>query len=414
MTDAPRAFRHDRRRRWSRDKSRLYGALAAAVLIALTGCRKKEVTAAPPPRPAGPPKISDVDLKSYKPNEAGAIMIVMYHRFNANKPNGELNRTPEQFRKDLDDLYKRGYRPVIVSEFIENRMDVPAGKTPVVLTFDDSLLTQFKIITGSDGQPHIDPDCAIGMMETFHKEHPDWLLKGTFFILPKGDRQPDPFYQPDAVGEKFAYLLKNGYEIGNHTTTHPHLNRLSAERVRWEIATPVRYLKQVAPEVKLSILALPYGLQPRKDARKYLISGEDGSTRYQNKAVVFAAWRPVLSPVTKSKLSIRYTESGKLALFNPYHLERITPNPDPKAGQTFEYWLNYFDDSPGQRYISDGNPQVVAVPKALASTVDAARLKAQGKVLQAYSFTASAGGGALSVESGGGRGGALHVEPKTH
>src|SRR5204862_3942708 len=124
-------------------------------------------------KPAGPPKIGEVDLKSYKPNEAGAVMIIMYHRFDPKLPSSDkvYNRRPDDFRKDLEDLYKRGYRPATVTEFLENRMDVPAGKTPAVLTFDDSWDTQFKLVTGTDGQAHIDPDCAVGIMETFQKSH---------------------------------------------------------------------------------------------------------------------------------------------------------------------------------------------------------------------------------------------------
>ena len=155
-----------------------------------------------PPKPKPPPEVSQVDLKSYKPNEAGAIMIIMYHRFNPKEKSWHLNRPPEEFRKDIETMYEQGYRPVNVSDIVNNRMDVPPGKTPIALTFDDALLTQFKLVTGTDGQAHIDPDCAVGIMETFHKNHPDWNLKGRFFVLPKeGPRGTDPFGQADSVSE---------------------------------------------------------------------------------------------------------------------------------------------------------------------------------------------------------------------
>ena len=242
----------------------LFTCLSCLIFIVI-GCRKRQAVVADVPiKPKPLPEITEIDLKSYKPNESGAVMILMYHRFNPKESNNPLNRTPDQFRKDLDDLYERDYRPATVAEFVENRMDVPAGKTPVVLTFDDALPTQFKVVTGTDGQPHIDPDCAIGMLEKFNKAHPDWPVKGTFFVLPREGRGGDPFGQSDSVAEKFDYLLKHGCEIANHTSTHPQMNHLSPEKIQWEIGTAVKDIKAINPGATMTSLALPYGLLPKK------------------------------------------------------------------------------------------------------------------------------------------------------
>jgi peptidoglycan/xylan/chitin deacetylase (PgdA/CDA1 family) len=375
----------------------------SALLALAAGCHKKpsESDNIEPIKPKAPPQVSEVDLKAYKPNEAGAVMVLMYHRFRPEKEekNNPLNRTPDTFRQDLEDLYKRKYYPVTASEFAENKMDVPAGKTPIVLTFDDSLPTQFKLTLGKDGGQHIDPDCAVGIMETFSKAHKDWPTKGTFFVLPHEGRNGDPFGDAESAAQKFDYLEKHGYEIANHTSTHPSMRHMSSDKIRWELATAVKDIRQVDKDAPMQILALPYGQIPGKAAQKDLISGESGGTKYENKAIFLAAWRPILSPVTIP--SKKFAENGSLAVFNRYRLERITPDPNPKAGQTFEYWLKYFDEHPGQRYVSDGNLQVVAVPKSLQNMVDPKKVKAQGKVAQFYSFGGGKGGGAgspLSVE----------------
>jgi hypothetical protein len=74
-------------------------------------------------------------------------------------------------------------------------------------------------------------------------------------------------------------------------------------------------------------------------------------------------------------------------------LERIHGDPrHANEAGTFEYWLKYFDEHPDLRYISDGNPDVVAVPKSLKGSVDEAKVKHEGKSLQLYSFTGPAGG----------------------
>ena len=329
-------------------------------------------------------------------------MILMYHRIDPKEPDNDLNRKPDTFRKDLEMLYNRGYRPVTVSEFVDNRMDLPPGKTPVVLTFDDSLPTQFHIKSGSDGQQVIDRDCAVGIMQKFHEKHPQWPTKATFFVLPKEGRNYDPFGQPETVTEKFEFLLKNGYEVANHTSTHTSLRAMPIDKVRWELATAVKNIKQIAPGATMDTLALPYGQLPRRpEARKALMSGEHGGTAYKNKAVLQAAWRPVLSPLTRA--SKQFAQGGKFCLFDPYNLERIKADPrDAKLPGTLEYWTKFFDANPGLKYVSDGNLKIASVPESHKAMIDPARVKAQGKQLQLYSLTAGSskgkGGGGLSVE----------------
>jgi len=343
----------------------------------LTGCQRQPTTlAATPPKPKAPPRVAEILLKSYRANEAGAIMILMYHHFSPRRPSRGYNRKPDDFRKDLEALYKRGYYPVTVSEIVENRMDVPAGKTPVALTFDDSLPTQFRYID-REGARIVDPDCAVGILAEFCRTHPDWPFKATFFILPPSRNIPPPFYQPESVAEKLAYLLEKGCEIGNHTVTHRNLARLSPDQVRQEIGAPLRYLAGVAPQARMQVLALPYGIPPREEARKWMLSGELDGIHYRHKAILKAASRPVLSPIAKPT-----SQTRDFAPFDPHGLERILPDPTQRAA-TFERWLAYFDANPRLRYISDGHPDVVAVPKTFRKSAVESRLR-PGQVLQIY------------------------------
>jgi peptidoglycan/xylan/chitin deacetylase (PgdA/CDA1 family) len=363
-------------------------------LVALSGgCRKTETAAPAPAKPAGPPKVSQADLDKHKPNEAGAIMVVMYHRILADEPDNDLNRRPETFRNDLKLLRDKGYHPVTALELVTNSMEVPAGKTPVVITFDDALPSQFKVVTGQDGKEHIDRNCAVGIMETFSKQNPDWPTKATFFVLPKEGRNTDPFGQAESVNVKFDYLVKNGYEIANHTSTHDNLRGASPAEVQRELGIAVKRIREIAPKASMQTLALPYGKLPRKDeALKMLQAGSHAGTVYDNKAVFLAAWRPVLSPVTKVDKSA--TQGGSLCVFDPYNLERVTPDArNPGSPGTFEYWIKYFDKNRSLRYISDGNPKVVAVPASSQTSVDTARVYAQGKTLQVYGGSSSSGGG---------------------
>ena len=370
--------------------------LAAAVVLgamSLAGCRRKPaVSPNSSPTIISRPKVAEVDLRAYKPNEAGSIMIVMYHKFDSRFPSSDKkqNRNPADFQKDLEDLYNRKYYPVNVSDIVQGKLDVPAGKTPIALTFDDSWGTQFRLVAGTDGQPHIDPNCAVGLMEKFHKAHADWPMRGTFFVLPQEGRSPATFYQPESADQKIAYLIKSGYEVANHTSTHHSLRSMTSDKVQWEIATAIKDIKLLDKTATMRVLALPYGKLPSKENQKYLVEGESGGVHYQNDAVLLAAWRPIMSPYTQN--SKKVTDRGRFAAFNVYRLERIKPDPtQATVPGTFEYWLSYYDLNPGMRYVSDGNPKVVSVPKALQSTIDPAAVAKMGLILQIYTLDAAKG-----------------------
>ena len=191
-----------------------------------------------------------------------------------------------------------------------------------------------------------------------------------------------------------------GYEVANHTSTHSNLRGMSASKIQWELATAKKDMLEINAKAEMQTLALPYGKLPRDDsARKALVSGEDGGTSYANKAVFLAAWRPVLSPLTK--VDKKLAQGGAFCLFNPNELERITPDArNATSPGTLEYWIAYFNKNPTLRYVSDGDLQVAAVPAAQKNSVDEARAKAQGKVLQFYGAGGSDGkssSGTLSV-----------------
>lgn len=108
------------------------------------------------------------------------MLILAYHRIG--EPEGRWQRTPANFRTDLERLLADGYFPVNLRDLVEGRLSmVPAGKRPVVLTFDDSTIGQFRILP--DGTVH--PHSAVGILKAFHEAHPaDWPLRATFWASP--------------------------------------------------------------------------------------------------------------------------------------------------------------------------------------------------------------------------------------
>ena len=114
--------------------------------------------------------------KTIGANEMGQVLVLMYHIIGT--PEAEWTRTPENFRKDIALLKSEGFYPINVRDLASGNIDIPAGKSPVVITFDDSSPGQYRIL--DDGS--VDPDCAVGIMQAAAKSG-DWAPRASFFPL---------------------------------------------------------------------------------------------------------------------------------------------------------------------------------------------------------------------------------------
>lgn len=264
-----------------------------------------------------------------------------------------LNIAPATFRRQLRQMYDAGWYPINMSEALSARLNVPRGKTPVVLTFDDARPSQFRELPGG----RIDPNCAVGILEAFHKAHPDWPRRATFYVLPESSYNGVPFDQDGLETRKLRFLARHGYELGNHTTSHRSLAGMSAATLRWEMATCARYFRRQVPGVTMQTMALPYGLAPRDPARwRFLLDGAQGGTRYHNRGILLARGGPAFAPADRR--------------FDRTRIPRIEAAPG-----AIERWLQ--PPAPGQAnplYVSDGNPATVTVPQSQQKFVSRRRL----------------------------------------
>lgn len=308
----------------------------------------------------GEDPIQSIDLK-FKPNEAGEIMVLMYH--NIGEKEDTWVRTPENFKKDLQVLYEKGYRPISLEDFVTNNIDVEAGYTPVVITFDDGNLNNFKLIE-ENGDLKIDVNCAVGILEEFGKENPDFPVTATFFVFGR-----NPFRQEEYVEYKLNYLIEKGYDIGNHTIDHSNFTSLQPEDIQRVIGQNVSFLEGIVDDYKVNTLALPYGSRPKnKEYEKFLHKGEYNGVTYENIAVLNVGWKPSVSPIDKN--------------FNPYSIQRVRASETNVDNVGMYDWLEYFDKHPEKRYVSDGNPDVMTIPKEMEGKVDKEKIK--DKILYVY------------------------------
>lgn len=326
--------------------------LCVALLVA-TACQSSE----PPAAPAGPtPAPADPDAPAAEPtsgaetppadpaaveaNELGQIPVIMHHR-TVEGGGGEYDRSPEEFQAELSRLYDGGYRPVRTIDVVRGTIDVPAGTTPVVLTFDDSSSEQFALTP--DGE--VDPDSAIGMLVDFADDHDDFDAVASLYVNagPFGVADTEPL---------LTWLHEHGFELGNHTQRHVNLAQVSHEEARSQLALGARVITDHVPDAEVATLSLPLGIWP--DPRDIAYAGEHEGDEYQHEGVLLVGAGPAPSPFS--------------AEFDPLAIPRIRSSAweggEPNYGSDF--WLDWFDDNPDRRYVSDGDPSRISFPAALA------------------------------------------------
>jgi len=265
-------------------------------------------------------------------NEDGEIMILMYHKFAKDDKGDVWTRSFDDFKNDLKLLYENNYRPISMTDYLTNNVNIPYGMTPVVLTFDDGSAGQLAF-ERVDGELVIKENTAVKIMQDFNKEHPDFELRGTFYIT-----ATNFFGGEGTFGKRLTYLTDLGFEIGNLTKSHYALGKAnSAEKVQEEVGGFVKFIDEYLPEYKINSLSLPGGSRA-KTYEEYMYKGEYEGFKYENKGVVsiYNSF-PAKSP-TDSEVNFK-------------NIPRIKANDQEKG---IVYWIEYFKEHPEEKYISDG------------------------------------------------------------
>jgi hypothetical protein len=311
------------------------------------------VAAAEPARPVGP-------TSGLEPNELGEIMVLEYHRLGDTE--GEWIRKPENFQRDLETLYQRGYRPVLMRDVVRGHIDVPAGTTPVVFTIDDSSRGQFYLLEGGA----IDPNTMMGMWDRFARQNPAWHYGAVWCILP-GAEHPSNFFgeratrevpraeREDRIRRKMTHIAEARHEACNHTMWHARLDRYEDAFVQDQIGSGQDSIKAYLPaDYEIVTFALPLGMWPKNRSLAWQGTYRDGRT-YRNLAVLEVTGGPNPSPFDTR--------------FDPRSIKRLIVAPN-----ALERQLDAYDRSPERRFVSDGDPATVTIPAALQERLNRASL----------------------------------------
>ncbi|WP_242676094.1 polysaccharide deacetylase family protein [Streptosporangium minutum] len=347
--------------------------VAAAVVVLLTlpaavvpqaapmaGAATGAATGTPSPTPSPSPDLPTADLpppvqatpefaRQVKANEAGMVPVLMYHRI-MKKRLASIDRTPSQVRQEMEKLARGGYVPVTAQEFVTGKIDIPAGKHPVVLTFDDGHASHFAL----DGNGMPARDTAVGIIYQVAKKYPSFRPVATFWV----NQQPFGLRSQKDQARAVQWLTSRGFEVANHTWGHPYLPGLSKQKVAEQLVRVERLLKKLGTGPS-DTLALPFGAMPRK--RSTVQAGKWDGTRFAFKGVFLAGAQPSVSPFVKD--------------FDWRAIQRVQSN--GKKGECrkwcSQYWLEWLNKHPDKRYTADGDPDRVSVPQKLRGIIGSER-----------------------------------------
>lgn len=289
-----------------------------------------------------PEEPEEIDYQAVKPYEVGRIMIIMYHGIEESDIAPDVyQRTASDFKNDLKTLYDDGFRLVSMRDYVNNNIKVEAGKSPVILTFDDGISSSFSLVN-NNGTLIPRPGCAVDIINKFCEEYPDFGKAAVFFI------NKNPFPGDGSLKDAFSYLDDNGYEIGNHTLTHKDLSKLTAEEIVAEIGSVEKIIQENLPGYETCALSYPYGIRPQDDDLQSLcLNGTFDGLTYNYKIGLREGQSA--SPSAPNRIN-----------YDPSNVPRVrgSDNAETDLGWT----LRSFKDNPDLKYVSDGNPNRISIP----------------------------------------------------
>ena len=355
-----------------RHQARLLALLAAAVLLAGCAASGSPDTSAPPAEEAPEPDLDTseppapdpdpgddpdevteppedqqpaIDPAEVGADELGLVPVLMYHQLR-DDGGGDFDLTPDELRAELTYLFDEGYVPIRTIDLVRGDIDVPAGMSPVVLTFDDSTRSQAHLTDDGD----LDPDTAMGILIDVARDYDDVEPIASLYV------NTSSLFGGGADGPDIVIALHElGMEIGNHTHGHGRLDQRDDDGVQKELATHVAQMQEIDPDIEVATMALPLGQHPEN--RELSAAGESDGTSYRNEGVLLVGAEPAPSPFH--------------ADFNPLAIPRILSSPDASVVAGSAWWFEQIElGETYSRYVSDGDPDTISFPEDRHAELD--------------------------------------------
>ena len=184
------------------------------------------------------PLTPDPGCRAPTPEQRSTVILV-YHHVRQSLPDGSrierrLTVTTEMFDQQMRYLQENGYHVITFATLIDSlKSGSELPEKSVIISFDDGSEDQFEY--------------ALPALEKYH-------YRATFFVV------------ADYVGSpgflswlQLQRMRSEGMEIGSHSRSHPHLDKISNPNVLWdEIYTSKRIIENQLG-VTVEEFAYPYG-----------------------------------------------------------------------------------------------------------------------------------------------------------
>ncbi len=178
---------------------------------------------------------------------ANSIPILMYHQVsNVVHPNfREYTVTTEMFTSQMRILKRLGFNPITFNQlFSYKRGTGILPRKPIIITFDDVLVDAV--------------ECTVPILEEFG-------FKAVFYVPTDYVGRKSSWMIPDVDVEfplvdwvEIRELISKGFEIGSHSITHPHLDKISSKDCYRELEGSRKKLEQKLG-VEIRHMAYPFG-----------------------------------------------------------------------------------------------------------------------------------------------------------
>ncbi len=178
---------------------------------------------------------------------AGTSVVLLYHRIGPMKLSSHVAGqyvSRGVFCWGIDGLKARGWRFASLDECISRGREAADGEDTLAITFDDGYLSVY------------DSACPIlkerGITATIY------VVVDALGGINEWDRRAGDQEEKMMSAAQARELAGNGFEIGSHTLTHPHLTNLNDEQLAQELVDSKHKLEDIVGR-EVTSFSYPYG-----------------------------------------------------------------------------------------------------------------------------------------------------------
>jgi polysaccharide deacetylase family sporulation protein PdaB len=201
-------------------------------------------------------------------------------------------------------VYTQGYTPGVLSVLFNNDRRLPIYS---VETEEKVVAISFDAAYGDQYTPQI-----LDILDQYN-------VKTTFFLVG---------FWIDKYGDVLEEIHRRGHEIGNHSTTHPQMSKLTVQEIKKELETTGEKIKAVTGKDPI-LFRPPFGdynnkvIETAQELGYYTIQWDVDSLDWKEFGVEPVVDR-VLKKVNKGSIILFHNNAKYVADFLPIILDRLT------------------------------------------------------------------------------------------